>query len=107
MRSYKKSCAPLPDERITHDMRIKDRADSQYLADSLGRPVQNILSIPVCTGQYSVDKPVCLFVEFSAKKPDKLLFFYESFFDINDAMSGSDVVAGSFENRHRTLDFHL
>lgn len=67
------------DEGKEQGIRIKDRKDSQYLANALGRPVQNILSIPVCTSQYSVNRPVYIFVEFLAKNPYKLLCFYESF----------------------------
>ena len=67
-----------PNEHIEYKIKVKDRKDSQFLADSLGRPVQSILSIPVCTSQYSVNKPVYIFVEFFAKNPDKILCFYQS-----------------------------
>ena len=68
-----------PDEGKKQSIKIKDKGDSQYLANSLGRPVQNILRIPIYTSQYSVNRPVYFFVEFFAKNPDKLLCFYESF----------------------------
>ena len=77
---YKKSADYVwPDGKMNKDIRIKNKEDSRYLADFLGRPVQNILSIPVCTSQYGVNSPICIFVEFCVKNPDKLLCFYESF----------------------------
>ncbi len=66
------------DEHVKYEIKVKDQEDSQFLADSLGRPVQSILSIPICTSQYSVDKPVYIFVEFFAKDSEKILYFYQS-----------------------------
>ena len=66
-------------ESTKEGIRIKDKEDSQYLANSLGRPVQNILSIPIRTSQYGVDSFIYVFVEFFAKNPEKLLSFYRSF----------------------------
>lgn len=66
------------DEHVEYKIKVKDQEDSQFLANSLGRPVQNILSIPIRTKQYSVNKPVYIFIESFVKNPDKLLHFYES-----------------------------
>ncbi len=79
LRVYKKNCSALPVNR-EGGFRVKDRADSQYLADFLGRPVQNILSIPIYTKRFSVNQPVFFFLEFFAKSPDKLMRFYDESF---------------------------
>ena len=76
---YKKSSDyNWPDEPVKYRIKVKDRRDSQFLADSLGRPVQSILSVPVCTNQYSIKKPVYIFVEFFAKDSEKIRCFYQS-----------------------------
>ena len=87
---YTKKAPPYPagDKNIDpgalaeENIQIKDRADSQYLARALGRPVQNILNIAICTSQYSANSPCFLFVEFCSKNPDKLLLFYKSFLNL-------------------------
>ena len=61
------------------NIRLKNKEDSQYLANSLGRPVQNILAVPICTHQYSVSSPIYIFVEFFSKNHSQLLSFYESY----------------------------
>jgi len=69
---------PRSDQHPQQSIKVKNTEDGQYLADLLGRPVQNVLNIPVWTRQYGVNKPVYIFVEFFAGNSDKLLCFYKS-----------------------------
>ena len=65
-------------ENKQQEIRAKDKTDSEYLAHCLGRPVHNVLSIPICATQYGVDNFICIFVEFCARNPEKLISFYQS-----------------------------
>ena len=69
---------PHSDQHPGQGIKVKNKEDGQYLANLQGRPVQNVLNIPIWTRQYGVDRPVYIFVEFSARSSDKLLCFYES-----------------------------
>lgn len=66
-------------ERERQSIRIRDELDIQYWAKSLGRPIQNILTVPIYTNQYSAKYPCYIFVEFFIKTPEKLLGFYETY----------------------------
>ena len=70
--SFKEETAPL-------EIRVKNKQDSEYLAHCLGRPVQNVLSLPIRTRRYGVNSGIYIFVEFFGKNPEKLLSFYEGF----------------------------
>ncbi len=59
-------------------IRVKNREDSQYLANELGRPFQNIISLPILTCRSGVNHRVCLFIEVFAKNLEGLLAFCES-----------------------------
>ena len=59
-------------------IRIKDPKDKQYLADELGRPVFNILTIPIYTKQFEVGSSVALFIEFPGRNTENIKNFYES-----------------------------
>ena len=64
---------------MTKKTRIKNEEDSKYLALSLGRPVQNILGIPICTTQYGRGTPIHIFLELYTKNEETVLSFYKPF----------------------------
>ena len=67
---------------IQKSFRSGDIKDQQYLADQLGRPVQKTLVIPIHTKNYSSGRPYSLFVEFSLRKEENLVHFFESFLPV-------------------------
>ncbi len=60
-------------------IRITDKEDVQYWARALGRPMRNMLTVPVYTNQYGAHYPCYIFVEFFSKNQEKLISFYESY----------------------------
>ncbi|MDE0118923.1 MAG: ATP-binding protein [Bdellovibrionales bacterium] len=78
---YKKTCHHYKQYSggKAKQIQVKREEDSQYLMTSLGRPVQNILSIPIRTNQYGKNTSIRIFVEFYIKNHEILLSFYESF----------------------------
>ena len=77
-KSFCPPCALSPPSK--GQIRVKAKEDSQYLADSLGRPVQNILSIPVHNQQYG--EGAFLFVELASSKLDRARNFYKSHLEL-------------------------
>jgi len=61
-------------ENLT-EIKLKDESCKKYLANALGRTVQNLLTLTIKLKQYEKGR-ADLFVEFFAKKTDKLLNFY-------------------------------
>ena len=75
------SYGSFPEQSEKH-IRVGNKENSQYLANSLGRPVQNILVVPIRTTQYGINSSIYLFVEFYLKNHSKLLLFYESHLEL-------------------------
>ena len=87
-KNFSISAYPFPSSSLDScsslHFKVKNKEDSRYIAESLGRPVGDILNIAIQkdnTNEINPSTPL-LFVEFCAKNPDPLIEFYNSIFDL-------------------------